>query len=126
MVTAARHKIPICLSFPLFMEKKCSPRLINSQDWSLTDRQQRLSWWNQTKIHSARILLVGAGGLGSNQGKILVQIGLGGIDFVDPDVAEDSNRNRQLFRAEDVGRPKAHQVIENLQPYATYRTLLRG
>lgn len=126
MATAARQKPPICMSFPLSMERRCSPKKINSQDWSLTDRQQRLSWWNQAKIRSAKILLVGAGGLGSNQGKILVQMGAGGLVFIDPDLVEDSNRNRQFFRAEDVGKPKAHQVIENLAPYATHRALLRG
>lgn len=53
-------------------------------------------------------------------------MGLGVLDFIDPDVVEDSNRNRQLFTAADVGKPKAHQVLLNLEPYATYRTALRG
>ena len=53
-------------------------------------------------------------------------MGVGSVDFIDPDVAEDSNRNRQLFTAADVGKPKAHQVLINLEPYATYRTVLRG
>lgn len=127
MATAQKPQIPSCLNFPLSMEKKCSPKRINSQDWSLTDRQQRLSWWDQSKIRSSKILLVGAGGLGSNQGKILIQMGIaGGIDWADPDLVEDSNRNRQFFTADDVGKPKSHQVLINLAPFATAPTRLRG
>jgi molybdopterin/thiamine biosynthesis adenylyltransferase len=70
--------------------------------------------------------LVGYGGIGSNQAKILVQMGFGQIDGIDPDLAEDSNRNRQLFTEKDVGKPKAHQVLKNLEPYAVARTALRG
>jgi molybdopterin/thiamine biosynthesis adenylyltransferase len=53
-------------------------------------------------------------------------MGLGQIDIVEPDLVEDSNRNRQHFTARDVGRPKAHQLLKNLAPYAVKPTLLRG
>ena len=55
-----------------------------------------------------------------------MQAGVGQIGVVDGDVVEDSNRNRQLFTATDVGQPKAHRVLNNLEPYAVYRTVLRG
>ena len=90
--------------------------MVNPEDWSLTDRQQRLPWWNQVKIGKAKILMVGAGGLGSNQGKIHVQQGYGHLDFVDPDIVEDSNRNRQNFTANDVGRPKVHAASDQAWP----------
>ena len=70
--------------------------------------------------------LIGCGGLGSNQAKMFVQMGFGQVDVVEPDRVEDSNRNRQLFKAEDVGLPKAHRVLNNIEPYAVYRTVLRG
>ena len=53
-------------------------------------------------------------------------MGFGEIDCCDPDLVEDSNRNRQLFTARDVGKPKTHAVLENVAPYATGSTLLRG
>jgi molybdopterin/thiamine biosynthesis adenylyltransferase len=70
--------------------------------------------------------MVGGGGLGSNQGKIHQQSGVRQIDYVDGDLVEDSNRNRQFFTADDVGKPKAHQVLKNLAPFAVFSTLLRG
>ena len=105
---------------------QCRPERINPYDVSLTDRQERLPWWSQKRIQSASILIVGCGGLGSNQGKVHQQTGLGQLDFIDHGRVEDSNRNRQLFTANDVGRPKAHQLLKNLQPFATFRTRLRG
>jgi len=72
------------------------------------------------------VSLIGCGGLGSNQAKMFVQMGFGQVDVVEPDRVEDSNRNRQLFKAEDVGLPKAHRVLNNIEPYAVYRTVLRG
>lgn len=72
------------------------------------------------------MLLVGAGGLCSNEAKILVQVGVGAMAAVDEDLVEDSNRNRQLFTAKDVGKPKAHRLLPNLVPYATYKTVLHG
>jgi adenylyltransferase/sulfurtransferase len=95
-------------------------------DWSLQDRQKRLSNWNQEKISNASVLVVGAGGLGGNAGRILIPIGVGRLDWVDHDIVEDSNRNRQPFMAEDVGKPKAHQLLKNLSSYATFPTLMVG
>lgn len=77
-------------------------------------------------MRTARFLIVGAGGLGSNQARIFIQMGAGQIDLVDPDLVEPSNLNRQFFTVEDLARPKSHQVLKNLRPYATGPTLLRG
>lgn len=126
MATARLVPIPSCLSFPRFMARRCSPKQSNSQDFSLTDRQQRLAWWDQKKLQSQKFLLVGAGGLGSNLAKILVQIGTSSVFLIDPDLVEDSNRNRQFFTLEDVGKPKAHRLLSNLAPFATARTRLCG
>lgn len=69
---------------------------------------------------------MGAGGLGSNKARVLVQMGIGQIDIIEPDLIEDSNRNRQFFTARDVGRPKAHQLLRNIAPYAVRPSALRG
>ena len=126
MDATLKQKGPIVSSFPPMMIIRCRSRRVNRADWSLTDRQERIPWWNQTKIQAADVLLVGCGGLGSNQAKIFVQMGFREVAGVEPDRVEDSNRNRQLFTAEDVGLPKAHRLMRNIAPYAVYRTVLRS
>ncbi|MFO1055008.1 MAG: ThiF family adenylyltransferase [Planctomycetota bacterium] len=73
-----------------------------------------LPGWDQERIESARVCVVGAGGLGSEVVLNLVQGGVGTIDIVDPDVVEASNLNRQLFTASQVGRNKAEALADNV------------
>jgi adenylyltransferase/sulfurtransferase len=74
----------------------------------------------QRKLLDARVLLIGAGGLGSPAGLYLAAAGVGTLGIVDDDVVDDSNLQRQvLHTTERLGLPKvesARQAIVALNP----------
>ncbi|WP_347357563.1 HesA/MoeB/ThiF family protein [Bdellovibrio sp.] len=62
----------------------------------------------QRVLHEAKVLVVGAGGLGSPCLQYLAAAGVGTLGFVDDDVVDSSNLQRQiLFSTEDIGKSKA-------------------
>jgi len=69
----------------------------------------------QVKLKQAKVLVIGAGGLGSPILQYLVSMGVGKIGMVDFDVIEISNLHRQiLYTSEDVGRKKVEVAKEKL------------
>jgi molybdopterin/thiamine biosynthesis adenylyltransferase/rhodanese-related sulfurtransferase len=74
----------------------------------------------QAKLLEAKVLLIGAGGLGSPTAYYLAAAGVGTIGIVDDDVVDRSNLQRQILHAEDrVGMPKvdsAKMTLEGLNP----------
>jgi molybdopterin/thiamine biosynthesis adenylyltransferase/rhodanese-related sulfurtransferase len=64
------------------------------------------------RLAAARVLVVGAGGLGSPVIALLAGSGIGRLTIVDPDVIDPTNLSRQtLFTAADVGAPKAELAV---------------
>lgn len=72
----------------------------------------------QRKLLESRVLIVGAGGLGSPVAMYLTLAGVGTIGIVDFDVVDVTNLQRQiLHQNEDVGRPKTQSALETLKAY---------
>jgi len=80
----------------------------------------------QGKLLDAKVLLIGAGGLGSPAGLYLAAAGVGTIGIIDSDVVDLSNLQRQVLHTTDsVGRAKtesAREVMTNLNPDVTVIT----
>jgi sulfur-carrier protein adenylyltransferase/sulfurtransferase len=74
----------------------------------------------QKKLKKARVLTIGAGGLGSPLAMYLAAAGVGTIGIVDFDVVDESNLQRQIIHGtSDLGRPKmesAKERIEDINP----------
>jgi sulfur-carrier protein adenylyltransferase/sulfurtransferase len=69
----------------------------------------------QEKLRAARVLLIGAGGLGSPAALYLAAAGVGTLGIVDPDAVELSNLHRQILHGTaDVGRPKVASAADRL------------
>lgn len=75
----------------------------------------------QAKLKAARVLVIGAGGLGSPLIQYLAAAGLGTIGIVDDDIVSLSNLQRQVMHTtDDIGRPKvasAEEAIRRLNPH---------
>jgi sulfur-carrier protein adenylyltransferase/sulfurtransferase len=74
----------------------------------------------QAKLLKAKVLMIGAGGLGSPSAYYLAAAGVGTIGIIDNDVVDVSNLQRQILHANDrVGMPKvesAKKTLEGLNP----------
>jgi sulfur-carrier protein adenylyltransferase/sulfurtransferase len=74
----------------------------------------------QQRLLDARVLLVGAGGLGSPSSLYLAAAGVGRLGIVDADVVDESNLQRQIVHSTDrLGEPKvlsAKRTLEALNP----------
>jgi len=80
----------------------------------------------QRKLKAAKVLCIGAGGLGSPVAMYLAAAGVGTIGLVDFDVVDFSNLQRQILHSTpDVGRPKltsAKEKLNALNPEVEIRT----
>lgn len=77
----------------------------------------------QRRLKNARVLLVGAGGLGSPAIHYLAAAGVGTLGVIDDDTVDLSNLQRQIVHATpDIGRPKVESAAERaiaLNPLVT-------
>ena len=85
----------------------------------------------QKKLLNAKVLIIGAGGLGAPAAMYLAAAGVGTIGIADADEVDLSNLQRQIIHAtEDVGKPKvqsAKETMNRMNPDVkvnTYRTFV--
>ena len=77
-----------------------------------TDRYARhhlIDWWDQERLASARVMVVGAGAIGNEVIKNLALLGVGNLWIVDFDTVDVTNLTRSvLFREADIEIGRAH------------------
>jgi len=109
------------LSLPLVKELPLSPDQM--ERYSRHFMLAQVGEQGQRQLLRSRVLLIGAGGLGSPTGVYLAAAGVGTLGIIDGDVVDLSNLQRQiLHRTSDVGRPKvesARDTIQALNPDVT-------
>lgn len=80
----------------------------------------------QEKLKSAKVLVVGAGGLGCPVLQYLTAVGVGTIGIIDFDKVDETNLQRQiLFTTHDIGKNKAlaaKEHLELLNPFITIQS----
>lgn len=93
---------------------------------SITDRQERVKGFDQKKLESTTINLIGCGGLGSEIGEGLLRKGVRNLYLYDGDKVEISNLTRQRFYKKDLHKNKAISLAENLSKEAVKKTVIRA
>ena len=72
------------------------------------------------KLAQATVAVCGLGGLGSNVAINLARAGIKKLILVDFDIVDMTNLQRQQYKANQVGLPKAKALVENLKEIAPY------
>ena len=81
---------------------------------------QRQSEEVNGKLENAKVVILGAGGLGSNIAHMLARLGVGKMILYDFDVVEPSNLNRQHYGVNDIGKMKAETTAERIKELLPY------
>ena len=86
-----------------------------TQRYSRNALLTQVGWEGQARWRASRVLVVGAGGIGSAALLYLAAAGVGRLGLVDGDAVEVSNLQRQvLYRSADLGRRKVASAAESL------------
>lgn len=92
------------------------PEISESSYYARQTQLKELGTAGQDRLRDARVLVVGAGGIGSPALQYLASAGVGHLTVCEGDGLEASNLHRQtLFSAADVGQPKAELAAARLR-----------
>src|SRR4051812_22568895 len=134
--TAAQRLLQPELKLPTFAHSQgvavSLPALVEPADTLTIDEVRRYSrhliipdvgMTGQKRLKNAKVLVVGAGGLGSPALLYLAAAGVGTLGIIDFDVVDESNLQRQIIHGQsDIGKPKAVSARESIQeanPFVT-------
>jgi len=93
-----------------------APAITEAQYYERQMRLPQVGESGQQRLRDSRVLIIGAGGLGSPAGMYLATAGVGTIGICEGDRLEASNLHRQpLFGHEDVGKPKVNVAADRLR-----------
>jgi molybdopterin/thiamine biosynthesis adenylyltransferase len=98
------------------------PRLLAE----LNSTQQKIEGFHLPTYQAAHVVLIGAGGIGSQVASALNRKGLGRQTILDDDVVETKNLTRQLYDRHDVGKNKALQLGRHLTRDGLFPTEIRS
>lgn len=77
---------------------------------------QEIGVKGQKRLKAAKVLIVGAGGLGTPLAQYLAAAGVGTIGIIDDDEVEESNLQRQVMHGtRDIGRPKVSSAKDSIR-----------
>lgn len=100
-------------------EEPASPKTFNQTELERYARHivlREIGGPGQKALKQARVLVIGAGGLGSPALLYLAASGVGTIGVIDDDVVENSNLQRQVIhRDRDIGLPKVQSAMQAMQ-----------
>jgi molybdopterin/thiamine biosynthesis adenylyltransferase len=114
-------------SNPSLVTYRCRPlKIRGTGQVSVLNRHQNVPGFIQQALSTARVILIGAGGIGGEIGEALVRKGVGTLVILDDDIVEPTNLNRQRFFARDLNKNKAFRLAKNLVPEGFCETLIQG
>jgi Dinucleotide-utilizing enzymes involved in molybdopterin and thiamine biosynthesis family 2 len=106
------------------------PPLVEPADSLTTDEVRRYSRHliipdvamdGQKRLKNAKVIVVGAGGLGSPALMYLAAAGVGTLGIVEFDTVDESNLQRQVIHGQsDIGRPKAESAADSIREINPY------
>jgi len=112
------------LRYPVAKESRLTPEQL--ERYSRQILLPQVGEKGQQKLLEAKVLLIGAGGLGSPAAIYLAAAGVGTLGVIDSDRVELSNLQRQILHAaKDIGRAKsdsARETIQSLNPEVSVTT----
>lgn len=96
------------------------------EEIDLYDRHRSIPGWFQDRLGKARIVVIGAGGLGGEVVEGLLRKGIREVHVFDPDFVDPTNLPRQKFYKRDLYKNKALRLARNLVKEATGKSMIVG